>query len=166
MKHYFISFTLLALVLISGIGCSQNDERDSFKDSTKEVLTKRISLALDQIIQNESEEYNDGGYIAYNAGLDSIVICDEFAYNMGNIVYDHLQKSTEVKSYSIGTQHKISKPFWIYIGQCKTKWGAYKLANTLMYKIPNNADFEIHVEHQKDGSWKVWYRILPPSKPK
>ena len=35
-----------------------------------------------------------------------------------------------------------------------------------MYKIPNNADFEIHVEHQKDGSWKVWYRILPPSKPK
>ena len=85
---------------------------------------------------------------------------------MGNIVYDHLQKSTEVKSYAIGTQHKISKPIWIYIGQCKTKWGAYKLANTLMYKIPNNADFEIHVEHQKDGSWKVWYRILPPSKPK
>ena len=142
MKHYFISFTLLTLVLISGIGCSQNDERDSFKDSTKEVLTKRISLALDQIIQNESEEYNDGGYIAYDAGLDSIVICDEFAYNMGNIVYDHLQKSTEVKSYAIGTQHKISKPIWLYIGQCKTKWGAYKLANTLMYKIPNDADFE------------------------
>ena len=46
MKHYFISFTLLTLVLISGIGCSQNDERDSFKDSTKEVLTKRISLAF------------------------------------------------------------------------------------------------------------------------
>ena len=49
MKHYFISFTLLTLVLISGIGCSQNDERDSFKDSTKEVLTKRISVMSEKV---------------------------------------------------------------------------------------------------------------------
>lgn len=154
-----ISSILLSLTGLCAVGCNNTGE-----DSVSQLAVvpdsqaTRLSSALLEIMANEQGNFKQGGYIVYDAQSDSIAVCDPHSF----AIYSALKQGMEKGGATITIQS--ADPVgsgWVPVGTCNGNWtSALGLVNKIRKRIPADQAFEIHVEPQSNGTYKVWYRIV------
>ncbi len=161
MKALCYSFVLLLMTAFCAISCNNSDDSISEESTKSSIIAERLSQGIVEIMENKDSQFADGGYVVYDAKSDSMMTCSDFIYGLVSAIYDSLDKGTVS---SAGSASNISKApagkGWKFGGSCKGKVSAFKLATKIAQQIPANANFEVHVEPQSDGTYNVWYRIV------
>lgn len=158
MKTLIYSFSMLLLMSFCAISCNNSDDSYIEEPAETNVLADRLSQGIVEIMQNKDSQFNGNGYVVYDATSDSVFTCTEFIHDVIEGIYAHSDNETT-------TSNTIRKTptgkGWTFGGSCKGKVGALSLAAKIAKQIPEKTNFELHVEVQDDGSYNVWYRIVP-----
>ncbi len=161
MKALCYSLVLLLMTAFCAISCNNSDDPISAESTKSSIIAERLSQGIVEIMENKNSQFNEGGYIVYDAESDSMVVCSDFIYGIVTAFYDSLDKGS---ASSTDSASKVCKApagkGWKFGGTCKGKISALKLAAKIGQDIPANAKFELHIEPQSDGTYKVWYRIV------
>ena len=144
--------------------CSSDvDDALEQSEAVENTIAKRLAAAIEQIAINQDGTYDEGGFVVYDAEKDEFIVCDVLSYGLGEIAAvrggELLEEDTYIYSRSLSADPPANEG-WIYAGSYTSKFTALKLANSIQKEISEGETFEIRVEPQKDGSSKVWYRIL------
>ncbi len=162
MKALCYSFVLLLMTAFCAISCNNSDDSISEESTKSSIIAERLSQGIVEIMENKDSQFADGGYVVYDAKSDSMMTCSDFIYGLVSAVYDSLFDKGTVSS--TGSASNISKApaetGWKMGDTCKGKVCEFKLAAKIAQEIPANANFEVHVEPQSDGTYNVWYRIV------
>lgn len=161
MKALFYSFVLLLMTAFCTISCNNSDDSISEEPPKSSIIAERLSQGIVEIMENKNSQFNEGGYIVYDAESDSMVVCSDFIYGLVTAIYDWVDKGTVSSAGSASKARKASSSVEWKLGcKCKEKANASKWTEKIGKEIPANANFEVHVEPQSDGTYKVWYRIV------
>lgn len=161
MKALCYSFVLLLMTAFCAISCNNSDDSISEEPHKSSIIAERLSQGIVEIMENKDSQYDNGGYVVYDAESDSLFTCSDFIYGLVTAIYDSLDKGTVSSAGSASSVCKApAGNEWKFGGTCKGRIGALKLATKIAKEIPANAKFEVHVEPQNDGTYKVWYRIV------
>ncbi len=161
MKTLFYSFVLLLMTAFCAISCNNSDDSISEISTKSSNISERLSQGIVEIMENKDSQFDDGGYVVYDAESDSMVTCSDFIYGLVTAIYDSVDKGTVSSEGSASNARKASPSVEWKLGcKCKEKANASKWTEKIAKEIPANANFEVHVEPQNDGTYKVWYRIV------
>lgn len=159
MKKTLLVSTVLAIAAL--FVCCSTDNDDNVKTTEEAAKSKampeRISNALSEIIENKNGEYADGGFIVYDPSIDELVACNEMLYGA---VSGFMEGRAGKGVANNGANKAPSGSGWISAGTCEGLAGTVKPGKNISTKIPEGEKFEIHVEPQDDGTYKVWYRVV------
>lgn len=163
MKKLFILASFLIPSSICWLSCSNNNSALSENIEEYELKSKpmanRLADAFEEIAINKDGDYDEGAFIVYDTETDELLAADVFSYGLGQIAAVRSGEMSEEYAFTTLGADPPKNQGWIYFDTCKGKVNSLKLAMRLNKVIPQNADFEIYVEHPKDGSSKVWYRL-------
>ena len=161
-KIFFFTSILLCGLCAVFLSCSSNGNENvsDAEIAQNKELAERISIAVQEVTENESGKYDEGGYVVYDSQSDSVIICDVLTYGIGEIAESWENGTTiDTTLYEGSNMKKVpSGKGWIYAGTCKGNVASLKLASKIAQRISQDQDFEIHVEPQSDGSSKVLFR--------
>ncbi len=161
MKTLFYSIALLFMSTFCFVGCNSNDDPVVEESASYNAIAERLSQGIVEIMQNANAQFDDGGYVVYDAKSDSMVTCSDFIYGLVTAVYDGIDKTTANSTVASNDIRKApSGNGWKFAGTCDGKLSALKLATEIANKVPANTNFEVHVEAKGDGSYNVWYRVV------
>ena len=159
MKNTLLVSTVLAIAAL--FVCCSTDNDDNVKTTEEAAKSKampeRISNALSEIIENKNGEYADGGFIVYDPSIDELVVCNEMLYGA---VSGFMEGRAGKDVSNNGANKAPEGSGWISAGTCEGLAGTIMLGKNISTKIPEGEKFEIHVEPQSDGTYKVWYRVV------
>ena len=158
MKKLFILASFLIPSSICWLSCSNDNSALSENIEEYELKSKpmanRLADAFEEIAINKDGDYDEGAF-----ETDELLAADVFSYGLGQIAAVRSGEMSEEYAFTTLGADPPKNQGWIYFDTCKGKVNSLKLAMRLNKVIPQNADFEIYVEHPKDGSSKVWYRL-------
>ena len=159
MKKTLLVPTVLAIAALFVCCSTDNDDNVNTTEETakSKAMPERISQALNEIIANEKGEYDNGGFVVYDPDADELVVCNEMLYGAISGFMEGRAGKDVAKN---GANKAPEGSGWIYAGTCEGLAGTIMLGKNLSTKIPEGEKFEIHVEPQGDGSYKVWYRVV------
>lgn len=144
----------LCFTSLGWMGCSNDSE--VYPDTSglvNDVRAQRLASSMLEIMENKTSEYTQNGFIVSVPESDSLLVCDGRAYMMGSLLSGIMNPSPKNASFA------PKGDGWIYAGTCN--WvSAVVFARKLSKQIPSGVQYEIHVEPQGDGTYKVWYRIV------
>lgn len=167
MKKFFTGIVVAFAATSTMISCDQNVDVNNFATMEQEVLTendltRKLTDAFMQIINNKNGDYDEGGYIMYDAETGEMVACTEFAYCVGYAISGEEPPVIDASTDSKPICKAPSGNGWIFAGNCKTNpISATKFISSISKKIPRNSNFEIHAEYDKvNKTYRVWYRIV------
>lgn len=145
---------LLAGCIVIGLTSCQNDDEPKYEENNLESVSETsLCKILSEIF--ESNDSQKDYYIVFDSSTQEFLVLSTDEYEIGQAFAEL------VVSKDSSNIHKAPKgPGWKFAGSGKGKFNAIKLANKLSKEIPADRDFEIHVERGKDGSYKVWYRLV------
>lgn len=163
MKKLFILASFLIPSSICWLSCSNDDSALSGNIEEYELkgkpMANRLADAFEEIAINKDGDYDEGAFIVYDTETDELLVADVFSYGLGQIAAVRSGEMSEDYAFTTLGADPPKNQGWIYFDTCKGKVNSLKLAMRLNKVILQNADFEIYVEHPKDGSSKVWYRL-------
>jgi hypothetical protein len=161
-KIFFFTCILLCGLCAVFLSCSSNGEENvsDAEIAQNKELAERISIAVQEVTENESGKYDEGGYVVYDSQSDSVIICDVLIYGIGEIAenWENGTVNDTILHNDSNNKKAPSGKGWIYAGTCKGNVASFKFANKIAQRISQDQDFEIHVEPQSDGSSKVLFR--------
>lgn len=161
MKTLFYSIALLLMSTFCFVGCNNNDDPVVEESASYNAIAERLSQGIVEIMQNANAQFDDGGYVVYDAKTDSMVTCSDFIYGLVTVIFNSWDKTTTGTTIAPDDILKTSScNGWKFAGTCDGKLSALNLAWGSSKKIPANTNFEVHVEAKGDGSYNVWYRVV------
>ncbi len=161
MKTLFYSIALLFMSTFCFVGCNNNDDPVVEESASYNAIAERLSQGIVEIMQNANAQFDDGGYVVYDAKSDSMVTCSDFIYGLVTAIYDGIDKTTTNSTVAPDDILKTSScNGWKFAGTCDGKLSALDLAWESSKKIPANTNFEVRVKAKGDGSYNVWYRVV------
>lgn len=168
MKKFFTGIVVAFAATSTMISCDQNVDVSNSATIEQEVLTendltRKLTDAFMQIINNENGDYDEGGYIMYDAETGEMVACTEFVYCVGYAISgEELPVVIDASSDSKPICKTPSRNGWVSVGICEANpLATTKIIASISKKIPRNSNFEIHAEYDKvNKTYRVWYRIV------
>lgn len=157
---------MLAVAMLLPLSCA-----DAVDEQTTDVAKNpKIEAALCEFLANHEPSDTASYVLVYEAAADEATVVDERTYAIGAFI------GTLVATLQNGQQNAVTDTFcgddarqsmkapsgkgWVYAGQTKLNLSAAMLGRSIANKIPKGKDVEIYLEHQKDGTYKVYYRIV------
>lgn len=125
------------------------------------AFNQRLIVVQIPINAREKRKRKKRSFAHFVFNFCSFRFCDYnvFSYGLGQIAAVRSGEMSEEYAFTTLGADPPKNQGWIYFDTCKGKVNSLKLAMRLNKVILQNADFEIYVEHPKDGSSKVWYRL-------
>ena len=167
MKKLFAPLFIAFIAMNTLVSCNQDEDLLDVQTNetaalAKDAFTQKLTDAFMEIVSNENGDYDEGGYILYNAETDEMVACTEFAYCVGYALAGEEVPVVDMSSASKPICKAPSGKGWVFAGTSKTNpFAATTFVTSLSKKIPKNSNFEIHAEYdQQNKVYRVWYRIV------
>lgn len=154
MRTILMFIVALCITSLGWMGCSNDSE--VYPESVgfiNDVRAQRLASSMLEIMDNKTGEYKQGGFIVSVPESDSLIVCEGRAYMLGSLLSGMMNPSPKNASFA------PKGDGWIYAGTCN-RVSALVFARKLSKQIPSGVQYEIHVEPQGDGTYKVWYRIV------
>ena len=153
-----ISISLMLTFCITS--CTNNtDSFEELDNSYEQQADSKLSLALKEIISN-TEKGEKSNFIIYNNENDSYEVFTEYEYYFSKTLASIAFGDGDDFEENVGKQKAPKGKDWTSGGSGKGYSGLISVGRKISKKIPKEQDFELYVEYQEDGSFKVWYRLV------
>jgi len=160
---YFLYIMLLSIFTLGFISCETkgNDLNGETSCQKNEHFAEMIRDSILSVLE-DSTKYGQNFYILFSAKDDEAIMVSDLDYMIGDIIYSW-SKGEKAESPIVLDSSQTRAPQgngWVKGGTFSSKLGALRLMNRLTEEIPEGHDVEIYLEHNDDGSYTIWYRIV------
>lgn len=140
MKSRIPLLTLFSLATISLTSCSNPTEPNTI---ISQESGSPLAKSLRQILNTNAGKQGEA-YIIYNSAANEYMTLTPLEYEAAQLL----------------VRRAPNGPGWKYVGSGKGELAAMAMIRKIASTVEANRDFEVHVEYDKDGTFRVWYRYI------